>query len=44
MVCGEPVTLLDTLEEHHRLLDGVRIHQMDASAALAAVSPVSLDW
>src|ERR1700757_2396469 len=26
---GEPVTLLDTLEEHFRELDGVRIHQMD---------------
>ena len=27
---GEPVALLDALEEHHTRLDGVRIHQMHA--------------
>jgi len=27
---GEPPTLLDTLENHHDALDGVRIHQMHA--------------
>jgi acyl-CoA hydrolase len=30
MANGEPVTLLDTLEEHHERLSGVRVHQMHA--------------
>ena len=30
MANGEPPGLLDVLEEHHRELDGVRIHQMHA--------------
>ena len=37
MACGEPVTLLDTLEEHQHELDGVRIHQMDAARERAYI-------
>jgi len=34
---GEPVILLDTLEEHFRELEGVRIHQMDPTRARAYI-------
>src|SRR4051794_31981052 len=30
MACGEPVTLIDTLEEHADQLRDVRVHQMHA--------------
>ena len=40
---GEPVTLLDTLEEHFSELDGVRIHHgaVLVCVAMASVLPVA---